>query len=177
MKLSKPYKSHDTNRQPPSGGCVLKPCMESLHSFQLIQPPSGGCVLKPTANGTNAEGQYPAAFRRLCVETSGLSSGLSSVRQPPSGGCVLKLSVKNKGKVCFIQPPSGGCVLKQCQAVGVLHKLNQPPSGGCVLKRHIWACRLLEGKPAAFRRLCVETLCSEAGIIAEFTSRLQAAVC
>ena len=34
-------------RQPPSGGCVLKPRHIRANTKHLCQPPSGGCVLKP----------------------------------------------------------------------------------------------------------------------------------
>ena len=54
---------------------------------------------------------------------------------------------------------------------------SQPPSGGCVLKlgksrriKHFY-------KPAAFRRLCVETLAKYQPSEHQESSRLQAAVC
>ena len=37
----------------------------------MSQPPSGGCVLKQHLIVSVAVGLEPAAFRRLCVETSG----------------------------------------------------------------------------------------------------------
>ena len=56
------------------------------------------------------------------------------------------------------QPPSGGCVLKQRREPLGVRERAQPPSGGCVLKPD-GAYRPTGGKtPAAFRRLCVETL-------------------
>ena len=36
----------ETEDQPPSGGCVLKPKIEINPFFKADQPPSGGCVLK-----------------------------------------------------------------------------------------------------------------------------------
>ena len=56
------------------------------------------------------------------------------------------------------QPPSGGCVLKRggrgsCNTSG-----SQPPSGGCVLKHLPYGGRLKLVRPAAFGRLCVETV-------------------
>ena len=62
--------------------------------------------------------------------------------------------------ICFytIQPPSGGCVLKQQQIKAVQNQLNQPPSGGCVLKQKLCQILFVNKVPAAFRRLCVETL-------------------
>ena len=83
---------------------------------------------------------------------------LDHVRQPPSGGCVLKHLKKYNTMILCSQPPSGGCVLKLLPIDRGLPLLSQPPSGGCVLK-------LLDGfalkgffHPAAFGRLCVETL-------------------
>ena len=81
----------------------------------------------------------------------------------------------------------------------VKEELDQPPSGGCVLKLRECVFRPLRSLPAAFRRLCVETiqpsdrernvfpaafrrLCVETmpfGLMSlgRVTSRLQAAVC
>ena len=57
-----------------------------------IQPPSGGCVLKHFLNHPHYHQHYPAAFRRLCVETITRFFGrIHKQDQPPSGGCVLKL--------------------------------------------------------------------------------------
>ena len=56
--------------QPPSGGCVLKLIEVAYLDVALNQPPSGGCVLKqPARQAVQALGD-PAAFRRLCVETT-----------------------------------------------------------------------------------------------------------
>ena len=56
------------------------------------------------------------------------------------------------------QPPSGGCVLKLVVAVHVFERGTQPPSGGCVLKPINTLVIVSDSKPAAFGRLCVETL-------------------
>ena len=56
--------------QPPSGGCVLKPCVGVGLVLGAAQPPSGGCVLKPQGLDSGRNHMKPAAFRRLCVETS-----------------------------------------------------------------------------------------------------------
>ena len=56
-------------RQPPSGGCVLKPEGVSETNEGETQPPSGGCVLKPKKPDNT----------------------ILDFDQPPSGGCVLKL--------------------------------------------------------------------------------------
>ena len=57
--------------QPPSGGCVLKRIRHTSNSADSCQPPSGGCVLKPPLCLSNSILSFPAAFRRLCVETGG----------------------------------------------------------------------------------------------------------
>ena len=54
---------------------------------------------------------------------------------------------------------------------------SQPPSGGCVLKHAQLTADSTAQKPAAFRRLCVETEAREKGVILAEASRLQAAVC
>ena len=124
---------------------------------EMNQPPSGGCVLKLKMLLMNVNLKIPAAFRRLCVETLILSDFMRNFSQPPSGGCVLKR--KGLGNSAFIdtQPPSGGCVLKQSDGVFESIGICQPPSGGCVLKRDLRLRPARQSRPAAFRRLCVET--------------------
>ena len=101
----------------------------------LFQPPSGGCVLKP-ANALYGVFAYsPAAFGRLCVETSKLNRLIKGRVQPPSGGCVLKPDDSTVDGKVVRQPPSGGCVLK--------HRVQQKDGRNLL--------------PAAFGRLCVET--------------------
>ena len=56
--------------QPPSGGCVLKLKLPAPFDSRSCQPPSGGCVLKPIQLPLDASLTHPAAFGRLCVETS-----------------------------------------------------------------------------------------------------------
>ena len=56
--------------QPPSGGCVLKPVGGKGRRESGGQPPSGGCVLKHLRVDGEDEDDLPAAFRRLCVETT-----------------------------------------------------------------------------------------------------------
>ena len=43
------------------------------------------------------------------------------------------------------------------------HGISQPPSGGCVLKQIGLSERTVACKPAAFRRLCVETIITYVG--------------
>ena len=65
----------ETHRhQPPSGGCVLKLGQQSDHAHRLGQPPSGGCVLKHLYTFSIIKYAGPAAFGRLCVETTNSSS-------------------------------------------------------------------------------------------------------
>ena len=56
--------------QPPSGGCVLKHRSGIASQGFYHQPPSGGCVLKQRNRFQDHHDAEPAAFGRLCVETS-----------------------------------------------------------------------------------------------------------
>ena len=58
----------------------------------------------------------------------------------------------------LIQPPSGGCVLKPSVVYTCEVSDTQPPSGGCVLKQYSPCLPCGYKGPAAFGRLCVETL-------------------
>ena len=71
---------------------------------------------------------------------------------------MLKPAARTKHDERGHQPPSGGCVLKQDWKDGKRTKAVQPPSGGCVLKLGYLAIILAVEVPAAFRRLCVETV-------------------
>ena len=55
--------------QPPLGGCVLKPYNNGEFNKRGNQPPLGGCVLKLHRHYRTENQAFPAAFRRLCVET------------------------------------------------------------------------------------------------------------
>ena len=119
------------------------------------QPPSGGCVLKRAGDLWDSLQRLPAAFRRLCVETSLTYCITIQQNQPPSGGCVLK------PKYNFLPPnlykPAAFrrlCVETGTSVRGKPSLTNQPPSGGCVLKPIRGADGVLNGP-----------------------SRLQAAVC
>ena len=92
----------------------------------------------------------PAAFRRLCVETS--------------QGTPLK-EITN-------QPPLGGCVLKHCTPCVQRPVGSQPPLGGCVLKHYGGQRETMLVEPAAFRRLCVETAQKSAAASISGASRL-----
>ena len=143
--------------QPPSGGCVLKHAGISLFIQTANQPPSGGCVLKPMLRAALGTARLPAAFRRLCVETSDSRRRPAGLPQPPSGGCVLKLSKNTVKNMEATQPPSGGCVLKQNHVNNHSSLASQPPSGGCVLKLCLPPASCGTPPPAAFGRLRVET--------------------
>ena len=82
------------NLQPPSGGCVLKLCHYLSLFSRFCQPPSGGCVLKRYGGRLAVIKTYPAAFGRLCVETSQIPNSTNTANQPPSGGCVLKHQIQ-----------------------------------------------------------------------------------
>ena len=138
----------------------MKPQGEFQGQSVLSQPPSGGCVLKPAGRGRYEHRHFPAAFRRLCVETPTKHIKPSkatpaafrrlcvettileieyhhSRNQPPSGGCVLKpIDGTEIDWDNITQPPSGGCVLKPIDGTEIdWDNITQPPSGGCVLKR------------------------------------------
>ena len=98
----------------------------------------------------------PAAFRRLCVETTLVGD--------------------------FISPHTPAAFRRLCVETLVLMRFAfdsfpQPPSGGCVLKPHDGNYDYHFMLPAAFRRLCVETAASHTKESVKLPSRLQAAVC
>ena len=116
-------------------------------------------MLKPSCAPALWLARLPAAFGRLCVETNVAQlDGVIDVYQPPSGGCVLKLVHGFAHTRARVQPPSGGCVLKQGLGGRFLAAGSQPPSGGCVLKPHQQSVDYCHAFPAAFGRLCVETV-------------------
>ena len=106
--------------------------------------------------------QSSAAFRRLCVETTGCPYTKSSKRhQPPSGGCVLK---QQFARLTLVRDVSAAfrrlCVETQSVLEDISKMMmsaafrrlcvetkiydehakkeeHQPPSGGCVLKQHL----------------------------------------
>ena len=93
-------------------------CVETTRTVfrawsQSRQPPSGGCVLKPLFIGIVLVSEIPAAFGRLCVETL-LNILILKQSTPAAFGrlCVETTSLKAKSNLKPNQPPSGGCVLK-----------------------------------------------------------------
>ena len=60
-----------------------------------------------------------------------------------------------------IQPPSGGCVLKRHQ-LRYMDRSSDPAAFRRLCVETLTAVPIIgEGEPAAFRRLCVETECTE----------------
>ena len=98
----------------------------------------------------------PAAFRRLCVETSITRCNASNFGQPPSGGCVLKQRQFTQRYLESIPAAFRRLCVETLEHSLAKQSTEQPPSGGCVLKpvRLLW---FGEVSTAAFRRLCVET--------------------
>ena len=127
-----------SDSQPPSGGCVLKPCLPPDLRHLSNQPPSGGCVLKPGWGGNKLRPRPSAAFRRLCVETP----NLRTVQSRYLSAAFRRLCVETENMVKQIkgsnQPPSGGCVLKPSCIPCCRLSRYQPPSGGCVLKLPVY---------------------------------------
>ena len=77
--------------QPPSGGCVLKPCARSRYILAGEAAAFGRLCVETFSACQNARLSLgAAAFGRLCVETFLRSHFLLENTQPPSGGCVLK---------------------------------------------------------------------------------------
>ena len=124
------------------------------------QPPSGGCVLKQTTYFPHCLCLNPAAFGRLCVETTVIEEVFASGdNQPPSGGCVLKL--RRLCRLLHSDSPAafGRLCVETVIKTNISKNIIQPPSGGCVLKRLSILLDIAIDSPAAFGRLCVETLC------------------
>ena len=90
---------------------------------------------------------------------------------------MLKLGIWEGINNPVFQPPSGGCVLKHRRGVSVHIVARQPPSGGCVLKLQTGGRLAPLLRPAAFGRLCVETLPDALPRLLRSPSRLRAAVC
>ena len=122
--------------QPPSGGCVLKRDAPLIKLNVDVQPPSGGCVLKPLSDWSVALLSEPAAFGRLCVETSVI------------GRCFIRIEPAAFGRLCVETcTVSSAWILVLPAAFGRL----------CVETIQKVFLRPLLQEPAAFGRLCVET--------------------
>ena len=100
----------------------------------------------------------PAAFGRLCVETSNRYLSSEKRIQPPSGGCVLKLWINNSASLGGSPAAFGRLCVETAYFRYCRYPLSgQPPSGGCVLKLITQMPGRIDKQPAAFGRLCVET--------------------
>ena len=120
LKLGYREERGDLMRQPPSGGCVLKLQKKyDLHS-KANQPPSGGCVLKLPGYERICKDAEPAAFRRLCVETSRLSVCLSLAAPAAFRRLCVETHYAINPHRHTTQPPSGGCVLKPSRLAAVV---------------------------------------------------------
>ncbi len=120
----------------------------------------------------------PAAFGRLCVETILVCTNTDFIKPAAFGRLCVETKWSDKSELDVkSQPPSGGCVLKR-PAQRVSGGLGaQPPSGGCVLKPETDGMLGFSTGPAAFGRLCVETVSASPESGDKVTSRLRAAVC
>ena len=77
----------------------------------------------------------PAAFRRLCVETVTRPSTVNFSRPAAFRRLCVETCPTARRFVTSAQPPSGGCVLKRRLPRCPCWLRAQPPSGGCVLKQ------------------------------------------
>ena len=101
--------------------------------------------------------EYPAAFRRLCVETKCKVILFYNLTFPAA---FRRLCVETSVPISPIQKPHAPAAFRRLcvETKDPLHA------------EHV-------AIPAAFRRLCVETSCSFDCFVDALTSRLQAAVC
>ena len=101
---------------------------------------------------------YPAAFRRLCVETAAQTKLWKDKAPAAFRRLCVETVIKFRDTGEILQPPSGGCVLKPAS------KQRNANTGGPAAFRRLCVETLTKPKPrwkrnpAAFRRLCVETL-------------------
>ena len=103
---------------------------------------------------------YPAAFGRLCVETSLFDKGLCGFVERPAAFGRLCVETSQNTSLPFrmvIQPPSGGCVLKHLDSL-TNTVINSPAAFGRLCVETIEHPQSYDAsEPAAFGRLCVET--------------------
>ena len=71
---------------------MLKPSKEIGRNRQRKQPPSGGCVLKPLIDGATFEIIGAATFGWLCVETIAESENYKAVRAATFGWLCVETS-------------------------------------------------------------------------------------
>ena len=101
---------------------------------------------------------YPAAFRRLCVETFyAITQGASVLPAAFRRLCVETFIRLIRVMWGIHQPPSGGCVLKQTLRLQILFRLSPAAFRRLCVETQERQVEPLRASPAAFRRLCVET--------------------
>ena len=102
--------------------------------------------------------EAPAAFGRLCVETT--ISNLKLVKQSPAAFGRLCVETSYGRKISTESYPAAFgrlCVETSGTSFSASASNAQPPSGGCVLKQAMAGKSVYINFPAAFGRLCVET--------------------
>ena len=118
-----------------------------------FQPPSGGCVLKRHLVQRPLIDIGPAAFGRLCVETTASLLLIAAYGGPAAFGrlCVETtariMPGSNSGPAAF-----GRLCVETLTGVKYFVDIAQPPSGGCVLKhpmKRITACAITSRLRAA----------------------------
>ena len=117
--------------QPPSGGCVLKLCVNFALLKVRLQPPSGGRVLKRNCVKIAVQRLAAAAFGRLCVETISTGDYLDAGYAAAFGRLCVETSVTDGvkepspaaafGRLCVETPPSVSMIIRA---------ITQPPSRG-----------------------------------------------
>ena len=75
---------------------------------------------------------------------------------------MLKLGFHHKPKAARSQPPSGGCVLKPFLSKQHFRRSGPAAFGRLCVETMVYVSFLMLTIPAAFGRLCVETSCSQA---------------
>ena len=77
-------------KQPPSGGCVLKLFSFVRKSKLFFAAAFARLCVETGRCKSNGRSETAAAFARLCVETATCEPKRVQIKQPPSRGCVLK---------------------------------------------------------------------------------------
>ena len=136
------------------------------------------CV-ETTAIPVRLPSASPAAFRRLCVETSAYAAtGTKKATQPPSGGCVLKPRYIIQNPIYRDPAAFRRLCVETISSLTAGVMLPSPAAFRRLCVETSIDTGSLNGiEPAAFRRLCVETVASRRWCESGSTSRLQAAVC
>ena len=83
-------------KQPPSGGCVLKPRYKTRGINETGQPPSGGCVLKQECVIARSNWRTAATFGWLCVETDVIKRYLNEITAATFGWLCVETTLSAK---------------------------------------------------------------------------------